>query len=947
MTIDDLLALVAVEYADGLTPATLSLTRQLEALTEQERESDPDDVAVATFIHRSIEATQLLGMTGIASFLSHVNNVQADRQATASRATSLIWTIDALRCVDDYLRAPATTSLIDRLCELAAHSPITPHTQWLEALASNLAIAPHLPANEDDVESMRLLAPVADDVALATDAADPQLLASMLHDAPGQLEKLYRLLGAYGTDIAQGELPAPGRLVEAQRIAHTLKGSGNIIGLPGIARIAHRLEDVLVWLDADRKRAAVAAQCAVRDSMLACETLQQMVAHLGGEDDMPSHALSVLQRMHEWAERIHCDDVDSFAPEPVSLAGGDLDQMRRPERALSGDRAADVSVALRLSAEQIGRFVKRAGQSLVSAQRLTQGLREIDSQLNTAQQRQQALRVRLDELQRTVDRQVVALQARSETQSEFDALELDRYDALHLLSRVVAEAVQDQVELTEGVRGDAQRLIAAARDEHRELREQHRELLDARLVAFSSVVPRLRRNIAQTSASLGKHTRLEVLGVETTLDAEVLTKLTEPLLHLLRNAVDHGIEPPEERLLSGKDRQALVTVRCSREGRQIRIDVTDDGRGLNRQAILSRATDLGLIEAHVELSTADLHALILQPGFSTKTDVSDVSGRGIGLDIVNDRVKAMKGSLVIESEPQLGTAFAMRVPVSSGLVQAIIADVAGERVALSSDQVITVLPPGTLAPGVTSVVHGEKALPLASLASWLGFGEGEVQATPEHAVIVAHGAEGDVGLLVDRVLEVRELVLQDIGALLRRVAGVQTGAFSDSGEPLFVIDVPELQSRARSGISMSAALALRKRAAIERTRVLVVDDALSARRAVQQAFEDSGYEVLVASDGFEALDVLRGQTISLIATDLEMPNLNGLELTKRVREVPAWSTIPIIMITSRSGEHHRDMALSVGVNQHFTKPFSNVDLLHAATALLSSRHQSRQPAGIE
>lgn len=945
MTIDDLLTLIAAEYGAGLDQAKHSLALRLDESATAASANADDETPPEAFIDRSMEAAHLLGMVGIADFLTHVREVLPAREEKSPDAISIVWAIDALDRVGAYVQAPSSTDAIERVCELAAQSPQARDAAWLHALATNLATPPHLPSDEDEPEQTQLPTPTTDDIALSVERADPELLASMLHDAPTQLEKLYRLLDAHRDAAGRCERPPPGSLVEAQRVAHTLKGSGNIIGLPGIARVAHRLEDVLIWLDADRERSDAATACATRDAMLACETLQQMVGYLAGEDAMPEHAFSVLQRMHEWTERIVDDDATNFAPEPVRLVAAAANEVPfQAEQPIANARRDDGSVALRVSSAQLGRFVKRAGQSLVSAQRLTQGLRDIDRQLQTAQERQQALRARLEELQRTVDRQVVALQARRDEEGEFDPLELDRYDALHLLSRVVAEAVQDQVELTDAVRDDARRLITSAREEHRELREQHRELLDARLIAFSSLVPRLRRNVGQTSAALGKRARLEVVGEEAAIDAEVLAKLTEPLLHLLRNAIDHGIEPPEERLLDGKEAEAVVVVRCSREGQQVRIEVMDDGRGLDDIAIATKAIELGLIDADADLSASDVHALILQPGFSTKESVSDVSGRGIGLDIVNDRIKAMKGSLSIASLPQMGTSFTMRVPVSSGIVQSVIAEVAGERVAISSDQVVTVLPPGVATPGAHTVTIGDETIQLASLAAWLGFADSEIASATAPTVIVAHGAEGKIGLVVDRVVEVRELILQDVGSLLRRIVGVQTGALTDSGVPLFVIDVPQLQVRARAGVSFSAALALRKRAAIERTRVLVVDDALSARRAVQQVFEDSGYEVHLAGDGFEALDVLRRQTINLIATDLEMPNLNGLDLSKRVREIPAWSSIPIIMITSRGGERHRDAALAAGVDEHFTKPFSDRDLLRAATTLLAGSHRDANQA---
>jgi chemotaxis protein histidine kinase CheA/CheY-like chemotaxis protein len=946
MNIDDLLALLAGEYGAGLDEAKRPLAMYAEAsaasahaLAENAALGVNSLEATSEFIERSVAAASLVNLTGLSTYLAHTAEVVAaiDRHDSMLASAFANWARDSLDVAASLIAAPTAPEAIELVTLHASQSPLAPSAAWLDQLAIELMQPPVLAMDDDDA-ALNRFDPVSEaDVDVAAENADPELLSSMLHDAPRQLERLYRDLHAYATR----ERVSVGELAEAQRIAHTLKGSGNIIGIPGVARIAHRLEDTLIWLDSDRLRDASVQACAVRDATLACETLQQMVAHLAGEDDAPSYALPVLERMQAWAEKIHLGEADEFAPPPVAIAKqvptvAD-DNAAQPVAANDAVARASDGATLRVASERMSKLVKRAGQSLANAQRTAQGLRTLDDTLQTSQQRQQSLRARLEELQQTVDRQVVALQARRDEEGEFDPLELDRYDALHLLARVVSEAVQDQVELTEQVRHGTQRLIADLRDEQRELRQQHRELLEARLVPFSTLVPRLRRNVSQTSATLGKSARLEVIGEETTVDADVLSKLTEPLLHLLRNAVDHGIESREYRAFVGKPEEAVVSLRCVRDGQNVRIELADDGRGLNIGAIVEKAREAGLIDGAHELSTNEVHNLILQRGFSTKSDVSDVSGRGLGLDIVNDRIKAMKGHLTITSQPGAGTRFTMRVPVSSGIAPSMIAQCASERVAISSDQIVTVLSPGSVAADATYVDIGETRAPIVSLAKWLGFTSESLADASAATLIVAYGDDGLVALAVDRVIEVRELVLQDVGGLLRRISGIQTGALTDDGSPLFVIDVAALELRARGGVAMSAALALRQRAAVNRIRVLVVDDALSARRAVEHVFEDHGYEVHSASDGFEALEILRKHPISLVATDLEMPNLNGLDLTRRMRDVPQWRAIPVVMITSRGGERHRQAALEVGVNEYLVKPFSDRQLVDVAETYLRTR----------
>jgi chemosensory pili system protein ChpA (sensor histidine kinase/response regulator) len=939
MNIDDLLALLVAEYGAGLDDAKRPLAAFVG--TKDSSPVEPEALeATAEFVERSVAAANLISLGGLAKYLSHVGEVVRalpNPQSTAHEALAS-WASDGLDIAAALIESPTSAAAIELVSQHASQSPLAPPPDWHVELAIELLQPPSIMEDDDEAAQNRFEPITEADVSLDVNDADPELLAAMLADAPQQLERIYRELGEY----ASGVKSEPGALAESQRIAHTLKGSGNIIGIPGVARIAHRLEDTLIWLDADRVRDQAAQSCALRDAMLASETLQQMVSYLAGDDTAPAYALPVLERMQEWAEHIYRDEADDFTPGPIDFAVASPDapataHLSLAEPAPRSESAGPDRSVMRVASERISTMLNRAGQSLANVQRTTQSLRVMDETLLLAQQRQAALKARLVELQQTVDRQVVALQTRRDESAEFDPLEMDRYDALHLLARVVSEAVQDQVDLTNEVRERAQRLVGELRDEQRALREQHRDLLDTRLVPFSSAVPRLRRNVAQTSTMLGKPTRLEIEGADTAVDAEVLSSLTEPLLHLLRNAVDHGIEPTEQRLQAGKPAEACVRLRCAREGQHVRIELSDDGGGLDTEAIAARAREVGLLDGDEALAVSDVHRLILHRGFSTKRDVTDVSGRGIGLDIVNDRIKAMKGHLLIASTPGLGTTFSMRVPVSSGIAQSMIVETGSERVAISSDQIATVLPPGSVAADSSHVHWGGDSVAIVLLSRWIGFSDEAMFDASVKTLVLVQLSEGYVALAVDRVAEVRELVLQDVGGLLRRITGIQTGALLDSGLPLFLLDVSALEMRARSGVAMSAALALQRRAAVSRTRVLVVDDALSARRAVEQVFEDQGYEVYSAGDGFEALEVLRKWDIALVATDLEMPNLNGLELVKRMREVPAWSAIPVAMITSRVGERHRSAALAAGVDEYLVKPFSDRQLAQTAENLLRTR----------
>jgi chemotaxis protein histidine kinase CheA/CheY-like chemotaxis protein len=572
---------------------------------------------------------------------------------------------------------------------------------------------------------------------------------------------------------------------------------------------------------------------------------------------------------------------------------------------------------------------------------LSKLLLDTEGWLLAMERNNQIMANRLRELDIMVNSQVVQLREARPGDDNFDPLELDRYDALHGMSRFIGETARDSFELVQQARATTALSTGILREEGYALVEQHRELLAARMVAVKTIVPRLKRTVAQTASATGCHVVLQVTGENVAMDADVLNRLAEPLLHLLRNAVDHGIESPEDRLYIGKPEHGTIRLDFQRAGEEVVLRVTDDGRGLDLAAIEDKAVAYGLIDASGDLSEAELQRLILRPGFSTRDAVTETSGRGVGMDVVNDRINGLKGRLDIESAYGLGCCFTVVVPATSGVAHALVVKSAGESVALPLEQVHSIVAAGMAQfssnAGAVTVAYAGQHYPAHVLAQWLDLEHHDAQQVLARAaqwiVVLARGATGTVALLVDEVNESRELILQDVGRLTRRVPGVIGGALRADGRPLFLLGVTELERAAGSTRRLHASATLRRRLEVERTRVLVVDDAWSVRRSMQQLLEDAGYDVATAADGFEALERLRASQPALVITDLEMPNLNGLELTRRVREVPQWSGIPVVMITSRTSDKHRGEATRAGVDVYLTKPYQDADLLQQVRAL--------------
>ena len=908
----------------------------------------PDLPDMLSFLERSAEVVQIVGMQGFSVFLLQIRGFadMVSQPGTAfsprhapgfTQLASVKWLASWPEKASAYLDKPADPQTVELLAKYLYRCPLKPDTDAVLNMATTLAIQPSVAGDDPDLAPLELAEDA--DVALPTNEVDGDLLQALLLDAPQQLEQLETVLQRW----AAGQANSPDML-EAQRIAHTFKGSGNIIGLPGIGRLAHRLEDILEYaMEAVGQGQAVNPAMA-RDSLRAVLTLQQMTAYLQGEEAAPQDTKSVLQRLLDWVGWIRQGQALTASPAALdgSFGMAQLDMPARGDDALlaaSGQPAqapppgTNDASTLRVGVDRLSRMLRRAGQSIVQGQRMSQLLMTTNDRLVAVVRSQKQLADRLRELEAVVGSQAVALRVQQK-EGDFDPLELDRYDALHVLSRSISEAVQDGQELVQQIQSDTSQASTVLRDEGYALTDQHRELLAARLIPARTMAPRLKRNVAQTASATAKQVVLDITGDNVMMDADVLTRLTEPLLHLLRNAVDHGIESPVERLALGKPEQGRITIAFKRVGQEVEIVVADDGRGLDLPRIAEKAISFGLVALGTQLSDADLRRLILRPGFSTRDNVTEVSGRGVGMDVVNDRVAALKGRLAIDSTQLLGSRFTLHVPVSSGVAHALIVQCAGESVAIASDQVVTVLPAGQA--GVTMqgqqmvLTHDGQQLGVFVLAQWLGFEEPGAMSLDDAALrlpVIVQGANGPVALLADAVIDSRELILQGIGKLARRIRGVVGGALRADGKPLFLIDVAELERSASSSVQMVSSSALRRRLQIERTRVLVVDDALSVRRSMQQLLGDAGYDVATAADGFEAIEQIRLKMPSVMLTDLEMPNLNGLELTRRVREIQQWAGMPIVMITSRAGDKHRNIADEAGVDVYLTKPYLDADLL--------------------
>ena len=907
--------------------------------------------ALRGHLHRMSAACDVIGLDGVAQIFEWIGNSgeqlaehtrHADAPDEVALGAWLSWLAGWQPPLVRFFESQGQDDAISDIVDFVAQCPRPMRLTDLHVLADALRQVPSLPPEMIDAAAQSDEDASDDDISLRLpDDIDPGLLDVFLQDSPSQLARL--------ASLVQGLIErrtSTAEVVEAQRVAHTFKGSGNIIGVRGVGSLAHHIEDVLAFAAIDPARPPASM---LRDLQQAVACLDQMIYALRGDEQAPADARHWMQRMIEWARMIRsgtvppadADDAPHSDNDSTYAQTGYGDTLSAPLIEPTVDaparRASDVepTSVLRIEPEVVDRLVRRAGQGMVQQGRMNEHVRVIEQHTKQLVASNARLVQYLRSLEIALDRQAVSLQEKADESSAFlDPLEMDRYNELHALTRFAAEMAADELDHAQGAQQEIEQAAAVLRRQGTELREQHREMSALRLVPVRNIIARLRRTVSQTAAATGKQARLIVEGDQVKVDSATLERLTEPLLHLLRNAVDHGIEPPGDRELLSKPACGEVRITVERAGGQIRIEAKDDGLGLDLSAIHARAKSLGLLDDEAEPTAEELSELILLPGFSTRDKVTETSGRGVGLDVVAERVRAMKGRLSIRTEPLQGSTFRLTVPFSGGVEHALVVEVAKVQYALPTSSVAFALAGVDGQVEGRELVHGQRRVPRVWLGSWLGMAEPrDLDEAPRPHVIVRVG-EGEVALVVDRVVDSREMILQDVGNYLRRVPGIGGGVLRPDGRVIFTLDVESLAAADMPSRHREAARQLRQIEPVPRKHVLVVDDAISVRKSLQQLVQDAGYEVSVARDGEDALDVLSRSSVNIVLTDLEMPTLNGLELAKRMRSSPQWAGTPIVMITSRNSEKHRALAKSAGVDVFITKPHSDVHLLTEVRRLL-------------
>jgi chemosensory pili system protein ChpA (sensor histidine kinase/response regulator) len=455
-------------------------------------------------------------------------------------------------------------------------------------------------------------------------------------------------------------------------------------------------------------------------------------------------------------------------------------------------------------------------------------------------------------------------------------------------------------------------------------------------VPFASLSERLFRVARQTAKETDKRVNLDIRGGAVEIDRSVLEQMAAPFEHLLRNAIVHGIEARASRAGAGKPETGEVLVQVAQHGNEVAIGFSDDGAGLDLDRIRAKARALGLVAQDAVISDIEAAELIFEPGFSTADTLTELAGRGVGMDVVRSEAHALGGRVAVETEPGKGTRFSIHLPLTLAVAQVVLVAAGGRTHALPStlvEQVLQVRDTDLLAAQAagTIAVSGQPHA-LHALDALLGEPAANGGALQKLSpVLVVHGASGRIALRVDEVLGNREVVVKNIGPQLARVPGIAGATVLGTGEIVLILDPVVLAERPAA----PAAPPFESSEPVQRATIMVVDDSITVRRVTQRLLEREGYGVMLAKDGIDALEQIEQAQPDLMLVDIEMPRMDGFDLTREVRENEATKAIPIIMITSRTADKHRNYALGLGVNAYFGKPYQEPVLLAAIESLLN------------
>ena len=755
----------------------------------------------------------------------------------------------------------------------------------------------------------------------------------------------------------------PVALADVRRSSHTFKGAAGAVGLQAASKLAHRMEDLLDRLAA-RNESVTTQQL-----KLLFATADQLQGLASADVEINFAAQQIVDLYQKFSVEMgdaQLPAIDQTGPterataeRKIESAGAQLET--RPET------PGQPKQYLRVPLDRLDQLVSLLGEMMVNRSEFQHRIDDFASRIEDMQSAMQRLAQVAhyveapDGLNRNDDRQTSKGEKQqpasgfvagtshelSSYRDGFDPLEFESFTDSERLGQACSEAEIDAEMLSGEFWKIKSSFDSLLRRQAKLNRDAQKSLMRVRMVPLSGLVGRLERTVRTVAGKVGRQVELEVIGERIELDKTVLDGITDPFQHLIRNAIDHGVEEPEIRAAAGKPEIAKLRITAVNKGTQVELRISDDGAGIHLEKVRQKGIEQGLIEEGQELTDDELQALIFRPGFSTAQNLTDVSGRGVGMDVVGDAIRRLKGSICVESRTGVGTTFTIQLPTTLGVMRAVIVEASGKTFAIPMQSIrqILLLDPET----VIATENGwmtrclDRDLRLVDLAVQLGLVSKDQQTfqNPAPLLLIQSGVE-IVALTADAILGSDDIVVKTLGDHLKNVRGIIGATINGDGSVVPILETSELVEKNQTGFATRFRHKNHRSTVIRRNTAMVIDDSISVRCVTEQLLTSHGWDVVTAHDGVDALEKLAGMDTppDVFLSDMEMPRMDGLELIRQIREQPEFEVTPIVMITSRSSEKHRHKAFEAGATEYVVKPYNDVKLLELIAQLLQAADQT-------
>lgn len=781
---------------------------------------------------------------------------------------------------------------------------------------------------------------------------DPDILEVFLEEAEAltnRNEYLQAFLSDAGDTVA---------LQALQRDLHTLKGGARMVTASGIADLAHEMESVYTDF-IDRRRPATKK---VLELLVAChDWLADAVFILSQQVNPPTPDLLIeaLQQFSKNPDSLKHIPKESLQPQrDAILLAKEKQESTYIQKDISEmppmvadtteqEQNASNNEMIRISGGLIEHMINLSGESAINRARIDMGMSSLTTSIEEMGTTVQRLADQLRRMEIELEAQILSqIDDELVNHEGFDPLEMDQYSSLNQLSKSLTESASDLVDinhtLLEKMRDSESLLLQLSRTQT----ELQDGLMNSRMVPFTRLTPRLERIVRQTANELNKSVDLKIINADDEMDRTILERITSPLEHMLRNAVDHGIETVATRLEAGKERNGQITLEVLREGSEIIIQLTDDGRGIDVEAVRNKAISQGLIDAEdSSLSDLDIMQYIFNAGLSTSKQVTQISGRGVGMDVVISEIRQLGGAVSVVSELGKGSRFTMRVPLTVAVSDALVVRAADRYYAIplaQIERVVRISPERIYdyyqsgAATLNFEDNDYRVRYLNEILSGNKLNELVVNTNTSVPLIIIKNRSGqNMALQVDQIAGSRiEVVVKPLGQQFSNLSGISAATIMGDGSVMLILDLIALMRNAALGREIAKPAISVRSSTESKTTILVVDDSVTVRKVTSRFLERQGFNVVLAKDGIDALEILQETTPDLMLLDIEMPRMDGFEVASQVRHNRRLQELPIIMITSRTGEKHRERAFEIGVNDYMGKPFQENQLLNKIQGLL-------------